>query len=407
MKHNIFALILCLCLMLVLLSGCSGADAPAEVPPEALASDGAPKAPPTEMPAQPLETEPSVPAERREILTRISDNVLAAQEHVKLYTLGENLLIESAGEFYDAASQCFAYGANLKVVSPKDGSELASYHYYLPDGWEIRPVGNYVTAVNTFWREVAFVMDAALQPVKFDGSLPEEMALKFDPVEGYLDGYWVSADLRSLYVLYSEGSDATYDLYRVDLETGDLRTLATGLVDAGAIYEGGQYVMLNYYTQAGSGACSLNLETGELEVAPVQAWLRARVGDTWLMQDFNETFTVYTPEGLHVYPLGEILDEDTLMRCCVAENIFLLNEQHLLLKGEYGWSGTLYDVSGKFISHYEFPEPVEQDDFFFTVSSPVWSEADGGYYLLVNGYESCDLYFWNIHAEVNPLPDLT
>ena len=131
----------------------------------------------------------------------------------------------------------------------------------------------------------------------------------------------------------------------------------------------------------------------------MQAWLYDRIGDTWVMQDDNDacTFYIETSEGNKTVRFDDPLD---------AEKLRLLTEQHLFIKGEYGWSGTLYDASGKFISHYEFPEPVEQDDMFYTVSTPVWSEADGGYYLLVNGAESCDLYFWDIRAEVDPLPDL-
>lgn len=399
MKRKIFALFLCL--VFALFAGCSGAEAPAP--------DGAPKAPPTEAPTQPPVTEPAVPAADRELLAKISGSVLENQAYAELYALGENLLLVSEGEVYDAATGSFGYGSYLTLLCPKDGSVLTTRRIdHLTGQWELCVAHDYVMTQNVLWGNIGDVLDSSLSPVEFDASLPEELPLTGHFGDGRCWGYWVSPDLRFLYVMYSVGFDASYDLLRVDLETDEVRTLLSDLVDANYTYKGAQYVLFNHYTPEDRVACSLDLYTGELEEAPVKAWLFDRIGDTWVMQDENDfnTFYIETSEGGKTVHFGESLDPEEVMHFHASENLSLLTEQHLFLKGEYGWSGTLYDVSGKFISHYEFPEPVGQDDMFYTVSTPVWSEADGGYYLLVNGAESCDLYFWDIRAEVDPLPDL-
>ena len=156
-------------------------------------------------------------------------------------------------------------------------------------------------------------------------------------------------------------------------------------------------MVVSHETPEGTVSFSLDLYTGEMEEAPVRGEALDRIGNTWLLCDPNdyEKLYVHTSEGT------------AILRCDTAEYVRLMNEQHLLLQDYDPRSGTLYDLSGKFLSHYEFPESESAKDSVTNVSGPVWSEAADGYYLLVNTAEACALYLWNIEAEVELLPDLT
>ena len=85
--------------------------------------------------------------------------------------------------------------------------------------------------------------------------------------------------------MYGKGNGIGSDLLCVDREKDEVKTLAKNMNTNDVRYDGGQYVLLNYDTSKGSEACSLNLETGELEKAPVQGSLINRFGDSWLQRD--------------------------------------------------------------------------------------------------------------------------
>ena len=223
MKRNILAGFLCLGLILSLFSGCAGTEMPAPAPTTAPVVQELPGTEPTEAPAL-METEP---VEDLGPLTRISAGVLKRRaDTVELYALGENLLVASKGETYHASSQTFDFDSRLTLVSPKDGTVLATYSYDLPERSVLKTVGETAMMVDTYWGSIDVVLDSSLTPLETYIPTAEVLPIEIDCEKGYCDGYWLSADLQRLYVLYSPEFDAAYDLFCVDLKTDTSRYMS-------------------------------------------------------------------------------------------------------------------------------------------------------------------------------------
>ena len=390
MKRNIFALTLCLCLIFTLISGCASETPATEVPTTEMSI--------TEVPATEVPVPEAVqPEEKLSVLTKVSEIELQTYESTELYTLGENLLVASWGEFDDTET----YGYFLSIVSADHGEVLEARQ--VKRLFEEEAFSQDHVMVGTETGECC-ILDSALSVVdSYQPITPTRREHGYPDVDQpwYL---WYSPDFQIGYSFPFVGEVQTdeyenmieeyssiNDLVRVDPKTGMLTKMKTDLRGCRfKYYAGGQYMVVTHETPEGTVSFSLDLHTGEMEEAPVRGEALDRVGNTWLLRDSDDSGKLYvhTSEGT------------TILHCDTAETTpyaRLMNEQHLLLRDSYDRRcGTLYDLSGKFLSRYEFPESKFARNPDAYVSGPVWSEAADGYYLLLNTGKTCELYFWDI-----------
>lgn len=199
-------------------------------------------------------------------------------------------------------------------------------------------------------------------------------------VEPNYDHWYMGAD-TTLY-RFVEGTT----LRATNLTTDQTQNLVENAVDLMVQSCSGSQVTLEYTdddTAEHIYAC-LDLTDGSLSTPPFDEDIMtfSCLGDIWLCSLQRDSDVYYL--GADDRPLRVKLEEQTLR---------LLEEGHILETDYYSIDAKLYDLEGKFLSACTVSDTGE----YFLNYNMVWSEALGGYFLLVDNYDSGRrLLFWDI-----------
>ncbi len=211
-------------------------------------------------------------------------------------------------------------------------------------------------------------------------------------VDGLSPNCFLSPDGNTLYSLaYDSGITA------LDLSTKERKEILTNVTNLDSYTVCGPYVPIAYDDCSTDMRVygSLNLETGELELAPCQeACTRLmRCGDVWQAAEYNEasSFRIGTDE----HPNYLYVEESELQ---------LLDNRKILRSTYTTGDMAIYEMDGTCLASAVLPEDLH----IKTNVPPIWSEALGGYFLLASSDESrySRLVFWDLSENNGTKTDL-
>lgn len=198
------------------------------------------------------------------------------------------------------------------------------------------------------------------------------------------------ADYGSWYMgtdttLYRFGDGTTLSTTNLTTnQTNNLVENAAGLMVLSA--DGSQLTLEYTNDDTAEHICAcLDLTDGTLSTPPFEEDIitLSRLGDTWLCGLERDSDVYYL--GSDNQPLRVEREKKTLR---------LLEDGHILETDYYyNIDAKLYDLEGKFLSGCTLSDTGE----YFLNYNMVWSESQGGYYLLLDNYDSGRrLLFWDI-----------
>lgn len=371
---RLIALLLCL----LLLTGCAGRTPASSVPSStpAPAASSAPQEEPEPEPEGPPEGYVLLDSAQTEdgVLYHLTCEALENSSYSGILDFNGPLLL-SCVQYDDMEQGTY----HLAVMDPKDGSLTAETSMEIQGYCPPQVRGDEV-----------ILCDSNMGWVRhLNGALETVQELTAEPDWGY---WYVGADTNFLYKL-----DWTSGATAVNLTSGAERNVSGSATEIFSSGQSGSEIYLSYVDSETlmNTVGVLDLSTGHIRSAPIDADLGqiTHFGSTWLGQDFNEWYTYYlsTGDSCSVAQLGE------------GQSLRLLSEDRLLLVSYNSNTLALYDLNGTFLSQCVFST---DEDCYFS-DSPVWSDAYGGYFLLISSESGgSELLFWDVNAPVQSGEDL-
>lgn len=361
---RLIALLLCL----LLLTGCAGRGAgstPSPAPSSTPTSSVPPEEPEPEGPPEGYVLLDSAQTEDG-VLYRLTCDALENSSYSSIQEFNGRLLL-SCVQYDDMEQGTY----HLAVMDPKDGALTAEASMeiqgYCPP--QVRGEEVILCDSNLGWVRH---LNEALETVRESTTEPDW-------------GYWYAGENPE--ILYKV--DWSTGLTAVNLTSGAERNVSGSAVEIFSSGQSDSEVNLSYVDSETlmNAVGVLDLSTGHIRSAPIDADLSqvTHRGDIWLGQDFNEWYTYYLTTG---------------SSCLVAqleqgEALRLLSEDDLLLISHNTNTLALYDTTGEFLSQCVFSSDVD----CYLCDSPVWSDAYGGYFLLVSSeMNGSELLFWDVDA---------
>lgn len=201
---------------------------------------------------------------------------------------------------------------------------------------------------------------------------------------------YLSPDLTTLYCFDSENG-----IRITELASGQERVI---LQEAASLYASGRCgnAVSFFYTDQGTQLSCLgilDLTTGETTMLPFDG--------AFGHSEYSEGVWLADPMGRDGYFLGRAERPMAFVLTEQYSTVSMLSEPARLFATSYGEDGVvtlrLYDLDGSFLSACTMPQEIAG-----VFGDPVWSAADGGYYLAAIEQTGRDLLlFWDFSAPVS------
>lgn len=366
-------------LLCLLLTGCSAAPGPPPTPPAPTASipPAGPEAgeEPTPVPAPEAEApilpsailEAAPPADGEGRILRVPCAAAETGIGQEIVLFGEDLLLWGYGQNEEGASGC-----RLRRISLADGQVLGEAFFPGLEMPCVQVCGDRI-ALSDWASGRVTLLDAAFTPVAEYGT------------DTFYDTVYVNAAADRIYCFTQEG----VRVIRTDDGSEELLFgHAVMLYPSGLC---GSTVSLSYTDRDSqrSGHGAVDLDTGEALTLPYSGAFRSSQCSSGLW------LSGLMEEGSR-YALGRGARPQVFSPREPGALVSLLAEPLRILSTAWDDAGrtclTLYDPDGRFLSRCALPDNAAQ-----MTGNPLWSEADGGYFIIAIDAEGHDiLLFWDL-----------
>ena len=347
-------LLILLCLLLIMMTGCQKTPEPTSPQETAAPTEFTQAALPAEQPGVPLLEQ----GETFGNLTYIPNPHVESMVCPDIRLYGNGLLL------YEHTTDGLLH---LKRISLEDGCLLAEAAYEVSPAVRVQIGSGFIGLSDSGTGQVLILRDTLELETTY--SLPQEG-----------ENWCLNQELETLYVFYPEKG-----LLARDLVSGESRWILENAASIQTFTKGSSYVLFSYTDRANQKnyTRSLNFSTAALETLPVEGIICSgvRSGDQWLLRQNIDT-------GTYV-----LINQETAGTFAWPEGMVELlsgRRQLLMTDGTYR-NLYLYDLNGNFLSGCA----LSRDEYGSVGTDLIWSGYWQGFFFRDTYDNAAHLMFWD------------